>query len=77
MLSKGIVKYPGSVPNRWKLITEYIGTDKTHKQVIQKAQELAQRSSLSKAGKTVVSSSYNDKQKKEEKKAKQQEAGTT
>jgi hypothetical protein len=30
-LSKAIVKYPGAIPNRWKVITEYIGTDKTQK----------------------------------------------
>jgi hypothetical protein len=36
-LSKGVIKYPGAVPNRWKLITEFIGTDKTQKQVIGKA----------------------------------------
>jgi hypothetical protein len=36
-LSKAIVKYPGAIPNRWKVITEYIGTDKTQKQVIAKA----------------------------------------
>jgi len=51
MLSKGIVKYPGAILNRWKLITDFIGTDKTQKQVITKAQELAAKSSLQKAGK--------------------------
>lgn len=40
-LSKAIVKYPGAAPNRWKMITEFIGSDKTQKQVITKAQELA------------------------------------
>ena len=30
-LSKGVIKYPGAVPNRWKLITEFIGSDKTQK----------------------------------------------
>lgn len=33
-LSKAVIKYPGAVPNRWKLITEFVGTDKTQKQVI-------------------------------------------
>jgi hypothetical protein len=33
-LSKGIIKYPGAAPNRWKMITEFIATDKTQKQVI-------------------------------------------
>jgi hypothetical protein len=30
-LSKAIVKYPGAAPNRWKMITDYIATDKTQK----------------------------------------------
>lgn len=29
MLSKGITKYPGAVANRWKMITDFINTDKT------------------------------------------------
>jgi len=29
LLSKAIVKYPGALPNRWKVITEHIGTGKT------------------------------------------------
>jgi hypothetical protein len=36
-LSKAIVKYPGAIPNRWKHITEFVGGDKTQKQVIAKA----------------------------------------
>lgn len=36
-LSKGVIKYPGAFLNRWKVITEFIGTDKTQKQVIAKA----------------------------------------
>ena len=36
-LSKAIVKYPGAIPNRWKIITDFIDTDKTQKQVIAKA----------------------------------------
>jgi hypothetical protein len=36
-LSKAVIKYPGAVPNRWKLITDFIATDKTQKQVIAKA----------------------------------------
>lgn len=58
LLSKAIVKYPGAIPNRWKIITDYIETDKTQKQVIAKAQELSQKSSLAHAGKTVVKSSF-------------------
>ena len=42
-LQKGIIKYPGAALNRWKLITEFIDSDKTQKQVIAKAQELAQK----------------------------------
>lgn len=68
LLSKAIVKYPGAIPNRWKIITDYIETDKTQKQVIAKAQELSQKSSLAKAGKTVVQSSFSEKMAKEEKK---------
>jgi hypothetical protein len=30
-LSKAIVKYPGALANRWKIITEVIGTTKTQK----------------------------------------------
>jgi single-stranded DNA-specific DHH superfamily exonuclease len=30
-LAKAIVKYPGAIPNRWKVITEFIGTEKTQK----------------------------------------------
>ena len=30
-LAKAIVKYPGAIPNRWKVITEFIATDKTQK----------------------------------------------
>ena len=40
-LSKAIVKYPGAIPDRWKLITEFVGGGKAQKQVISKAQELA------------------------------------
>ena len=36
-LSRAIVKYPGAIPNRWKVITDAIGTSKTQKQVIAKA----------------------------------------
>jgi hypothetical protein len=36
MLNKGIIKYPGGVTNRWKVIAEYLGT-KTLKEVINKA----------------------------------------
>ena len=36
-LSRGIVKYPGALANRWKIITEFIDTDKTMRQVIAKA----------------------------------------
>ena len=69
LLSKAIVKYPGALPNRWKVITEHIGTGKTQKQVIAKAQELAQRTSLAKAGKekpisSVQSSSFAQKEAK-------------
>lgn len=53
-LSKGVIKYPGAALNRWKLITEFIGTDKTQKQVIAKAQELAQKQSISKGGANVA-----------------------
>ena len=66
-LSKAIVKYPGAVPNRWKVITEYIGTDKTQKQVIAKAQELAQKQTLANATKeknSIQTSSYALKQAK-------------
>ena len=37
MLSKGIDKYPGAIANRWKMITDFIGSEKTQKQVITKA----------------------------------------
>ena len=69
-LSKGIVKYPGAIANRWKLITEFIATDKTLKQVIAKAQELAQKNSLANAGKTIVKSTYAEKLKEEKKEKK-------
>ena len=31
LLTKAIVKYPGAIPNRWKVITEFIGTEKNQK----------------------------------------------
>ena len=31
LLTKAIIKYPGAIPNRWKVITEFIGTDKNQK----------------------------------------------
>jgi DnaJ family protein C protein 2 len=36
LLHKGIVKYPGGVTNRWKVISDFIGT-KSVKEVIAKA----------------------------------------
>jgi hypothetical protein len=35
-LAKAIVKFPGGIPNRWKLIAEFVG-ERTQKQVIAKA----------------------------------------
>ena len=31
LLTKAIIKYPGAIPNRWKVITDFIGTDKNQK----------------------------------------------
>lgn len=39
-LSKGIVKFPAGVNDRWKLISEFVG-DRTQKQVIAKATEIS------------------------------------
>ena len=39
-LTKAIVKFPGGIPNRWKVIADFVG-DRTQKQVIAKAQELS------------------------------------
>ena len=38
--SKGFAKYPGGVHNRWELIAEMIGTGRTARDVIAKAEQL-------------------------------------
>lgn len=63
-MSKAIIKYPGAVHDRWKIITDFVGT-KTQKQVIAKAQELAKKSN-SVAGKLVQSSTFGEKEKKKQ-----------
>ena len=37
-----MIKFPGGVPNRWKVIAEFIG-NRTQKEVIARAQEMAQK----------------------------------
>ena len=63
-LSKAIIKYPGAMLDRWKFITEHVGT-KTQKQVIAKSQELAKRTS-SGAVNLVQSSTFGQIQKKKQ-----------
>ncbi len=41
LLAKGITKYPVGLKNRWKLISELIGT-RTVKEVIKKSKEVAE-----------------------------------
>lgn len=41
-LTKAIAKFAGGIPNRWKVITDFVG-DRTQKEVITKAQEIAER----------------------------------
>ena len=43
------MKFPGGVPNRWKVIADYIGT-KTVKEVIAKAKEISDRKNQVKTG---------------------------
>jgi len=47
------VKFPGGVPERWKLICEFVET-RGLKECINKAKELAERRSLQKAGRETV-----------------------
>jgi len=49
LLAKGLQKFPGGMPRRWRLISELIGT-RTTEQVVDKARELAQDSSLKSMG---------------------------
>jgi len=43
LLTKGIIKFPGGTRNRWQLIAEFIGGNKTTKQVIKQAQFLKEQ----------------------------------
>lgn len=42
LLTKAVVKFPGGVPNRWKVIADYIGS-KNVKEVIAKAKEISDK----------------------------------
>eukprot|EP01066_Platyproteum_vivax_P014916 Platyproteum_vivax@DN6654_c0_g1_i1.p2 len=54
-LAKGLQKFPGGVPRRWKVISDYMVT-RSPEEVVEKARELAQGSSLKTMGST-----YNEK----------------
>eukprot|EP00744_Colponema_vietnamica_P003915 GILI01005933.1.p1 GENE.GILI01005933.1~~GILI01005933.1.p1 ORF type:complete len:342 (+),score=155.94 GILI01005933.1:451-1476(+) len=57
LLAKGLTKFPGGMGRRWHQISQFIGT-KTQEEVIAKAKEMAQGTSLTSMGSKISSKAF-------------------